>query len=110
MPADGSSRRGRRKRWRRSSPRAGRGYRPGPYDGRVVLFRCAEDRALWRSAPDLGWDALVSGGVEIRDIPATHQFMMHEPAVGALAEQLESCLRRACSAAKDRNGPGTRVV
>jgi len=76
-------------------PQAGRGYAPGPYQGRVVLFRCAEDRALWRGAPDLGWNALVAGGVETRDIPATHQYMMQEPAVAVLAEQLEDCLRQA---------------
>jgi acyl carrier protein len=36
-------------------PQAWQAYAPGSYDGRVVLFRCLEDIALWRSAPKMGW-------------------------------------------------------
>ena len=75
-----------------------------------MLFRCAEDRALWRGTPDLGWDALVSGGVEASDIPATHQYMMHEPAVAVVAEQLEGCLRQARPANRDATGVAPRTV
>jgi len=76
-------------------PQAWQRYAPEPYDGRAVLFRCAEDIALWRHAPDRGWNALVAGGVETQDIPTTHQDLMHEPAVAVLAERLAGFLMRA---------------
>ena len=85
-------------------PQAWRAYAPGSYDGRVVLFRCAEDVALWRGAPLMGWNYLVAGGVEARDIPATHQYLMHEPAVALLAEHVEACLKTVREAAADEVG------
>ena len=79
-------------------PQAARAYRPDGYDGRAVLFRCAEDIALWRHSPDKGWDGLVAGGLELRDIEATHQFLMQEPAVAELAAQLEDFLAQPAAA------------
>ncbi len=76
-------------------PGAKPGYAPKPYDGRVVLFRCTEERLLWRRVPEMGWRDLVAGGIEIHDIAATHQYLMQEPSVVELAERLETCLRDA---------------
>ncbi|HSF44306.1 MAG TPA: amino acid adenylation domain-containing protein, partial [Thermoanaerobaculia bacterium] len=66
-------------------------YRPGPYDGGLVLFEPqhstypAETRA---SA--LGWRELCAGPVEHAVVPGGHVTMMREPQVAALARRLRA--------------------
>ena len=73
-------------------PQVKAAYHAAVYPGRMHLFRCAEDTVLWRRMPELGWRDLVAGGIEIHDIPATHQYLMVAPAVGVLARELAACL------------------
>ena len=73
-------------------PRARAEHRPAPYAGRMEIFRCAEDRFLWRRRPDLGWGGRVLGGITVHDVPATHQSLMAEPSVGHLARILATRL------------------
>jgi thioesterase domain-containing protein len=75
-------------------PRARAEHRPAPYAGRMEIFRCAEDRFLWRRRPDLGWGGRVLGGITVHDVPATHQSLMAEPSVGHLARILATRLER----------------
>ncbi len=70
-----------------------RQYGPRPYPGRIVLFRPAE--ADNDTNPARGWDRLAEGGVETHTVDGTHQRMMSEPYVAALAEQLELYLDEA---------------
>ena len=82
-------------------PAARAGYRPQPYPGAMTVLRCAEDRFLWRRRPRLGWDRYALGGVTVLDVPATHQALMVEPAVSALARTLAGCLERQRSVAAE---------
>jgi thioesterase domain-containing protein len=69
--------------------RAERDYTPGGYDGDAVVFRATESIGAQRVKPDLGWTSFVGAGrLTVRDVPGTHHTMLHEPNVGALAEQL----------------------
>jgi thioesterase domain-containing protein len=64
-------------------------YVARPYPGRITLFRCAETQR--QDTSKLGWDTLASE-VVMYTVPGTHDSMMREPHVHALAEQLAACL------------------
>jgi amino acid adenylation domain-containing protein len=75
--------------------RALRHYRPGPYRGRVVLFR-VRAMSLFRTAdPEMGWGKLAQGGVEVRMIAGGHNTILEQPYVQSLAEQLAASLEAA---------------
>jgi hypothetical protein len=66
-------------------------YRPRPYPGKMVVF---ETKGLFLD-PKLGWDELVTGGVEIHEIPGEHRLhrdLMSGQFVIALAERLNKYL------------------
>lgn len=68
--------------------KATRAYAPGPYEGNVLLLR-----AQGSPGPaDLGWNALVKGGVAVRTVPGDHYSVIKEPHVRALALALRSAL------------------
>jgi thioesterase domain-containing protein/acyl carrier protein len=70
---------------------AGINYKVVPYDGRVTLFRAADDDR-WGLPEDLGWRAMAREGVEIHRFPGDHGQVLAEPTVGLLAEKLTECL------------------
>jgi thioesterase domain-containing protein/acyl carrier protein len=79
-----------------------RRYRPGPYHGRVTLFR-VRAMSLFRAAdPDMGWGKLAEDGVDARMISGGHNTILEQPYVQSLAEQLTLCLE----AAQRDNPPG----
>jgi thioesterase domain-containing protein len=68
-------------------------YAPRPYAGRITLLRVgggAPERALDRA---MGWSAFTPFPVDVREISGTHQTMMRDPHVQALAGELLQCLR-----------------
>jgi thioesterase domain-containing protein/acyl carrier protein len=71
--------------------RAARSFRPRPYEGRIAIFRAADEPLNQGSA--LGWGRL-STRVEVYEVPGDHQTMMEQPQVRALAEALHACLLR----------------
>lgn len=76
-----------------------RAYRPSPYPGRIALFRAAVGDATHAyDVPDLGWAPFARGGVELYEIPGTHDTLVLEPNVGILAAHLRACLDRARTA------------
>lgn len=83
---------------REASYLANREYVPGPYRGKVTLFRAGVRSAAGAGEPDMGWGRLALGGVEIREVPGDHVDMLLEPQVRLLAEQLRDCIRRAIDA------------
>jgi hypothetical protein len=68
-------------------------YVPGPYDGRVTVFRAAANR---RRRRDLGWSR-VARDVEVHVIPGTHLTFITRH-VAMLGETLRGCLGRAVGA------------
>ncbi len=75
------------------------GWRPGVYPGRVTLFR-AEQRPP-EEGPDvdgtLGWSALAAG-VDVIPVPGSHQGLVVQPGVHAVAEALSAEARSAAPA------------
>ena len=68
-------------------------YSVQPFDGRPVYFKSAE-RASVHSAH---WARLMSGGLELHEVPGDHSSLVHEPIAVAWVEQLSRCLTRAQS-------------
>jgi amino acid adenylation domain-containing protein len=74
--------------------RAGYAYNPQPYTGRVVLLRATAQPLFRLQSPQMGWEHLVQGGLEIQRIPGTHFSVMTEPNVRVLASKLRELLNR----------------
>jgi thioesterase domain-containing protein len=71
---------------------ATRTYVAKPYAGKLVLFRTAGQKEIWRPDPRLGWDGLAAGGVQVHYIAGDHATLLAEPHVRTLAEKLRECL------------------
>ena len=72
-----------------------RRYRPGQFAGRITLFSAEQDHDQPPSKPPRpfkGWDAFVTGGVDIHAVPGDHFSMVREPHVRVLAERLRNCI------------------
>jgi surfactin family lipopeptide synthetase A len=67
-------------------------YEPKPYPGKMVLLQSSD----WPSGPyfdfKLGWNDLVSGGIEFHLIPGDHPSMFTEPNVRRVAQTLRTHL------------------
>jgi amino acid adenylation domain-containing protein len=67
-------------------------YRPRPYPGRLLLFRCLRQPLFSAHDPQLGWGPYARGGVEVIEVPGTHRSLLrgaNARLVGAiLAERL----------------------
>jgi thioesterase domain-containing protein len=72
-----------------------RAYRPGVYPGFLTLFRTTSHSADMATAGARGWDELAAGGVQVHDVPGTHQTVMAEPCVRTLAQELQRCIESA---------------
>ncbi|MBW4499701.1 MAG: amino acid adenylation domain-containing protein [Scytonema hyalinum WJT4-NPBG1] len=77
-------------------------YTYQPYSEQITLLRVDEnshdsqDHAVGvKSEPLLGWDKLVSGGIDVHYIPGSHFTLFDEPHVRILAEKLKPCLEKA---------------
>jgi thioesterase domain-containing protein len=63
-------------------------YQEQPYDGRVLLL-CAQRQPYGlQQSSALGWDKLLSGKFEIREIPGFRQNMLIEPNVSIVASYI----------------------
>jgi acetoacetyl-CoA synthetase len=69
---------------------ATRRYKPGRFDGRVILIR-PEQRSAFDTEPV--WQKATKGRVEVRVAPGDHLTMITEPHVQMLARELDRCLR-----------------
>ena len=72
---------------------AGARYSPGPYDGRVTLYRAGARRLDRRADPTMGWARLATGGVTAHAIPGDHATILKSPGVEAIAATLRAELR-----------------
>ncbi len=71
---------------------AARTYVPGPYSGGVALFRSTERRAEAFEDFHAGWREVVSGPVDVYEIPGKYWAIYSEPAVSITAERMSKCL------------------
>ena len=65
-----------------------RRYRPGPYEGRVVLFRVRAMSLFGAADPQMGWGKLARSGVSVKMIAGGHNNILEQPYVQSLAEKL----------------------
>jgi thioesterase domain-containing protein len=74
--------------------RAADAYRPAPYAGRVTVFK---PRVNYDFYPDvqMGWGDLVTGKLDVVELPVNPHAMLVEPYVQILAERLKEALDRA---------------
>ncbi len=70
------------------------GYRPETYDGDVTLIRAPVSEEGMYSDPKLGWGSVITGQLEIVEIPAAvHEELVEDPLLArALAEALDKSI------------------
>jgi amino acid adenylation domain-containing protein len=54
-------------------------YNPKPYSGMLTLFRAEVQPYELLKSRDLGWNSVADGGIEILDIPGTHDTLIEQP-------------------------------
>lgn len=47
-------------------------YRPGPFEGKVILLRATVPSLFRTRDPRMGWQAVAAGGVEVHPVPGRH--------------------------------------
>jgi len=81
----------------------GRRYRPtGVYGGAVLIVRAidADVRAdARRAAADLGWSSVLTGPVEVVEVPGDHNGIIRPPAVTAVGRVIEQAIAGATTRA-----------
>ncbi|BAY50309.1 amino acid adenylation domain-containing protein (plasmid) [Scytonema sp. HK-05] len=73
-----------------------------PYPGRIILFRTDDNSRDTQEAyvgfqtdPLLGWGNLITGEIDLHNIPCGHSTILGEPHVRVVAEKLKDCLEKA---------------
>jgi amino acid adenylation domain-containing protein len=89
--------------------RALRAYAPRPYSGRVALLKARAQPLLRWHEPQMGWSTLLTGPTDVATLPGTHDSMLAEPNVGALAHALSERLDRAAALVRVHNGAAPRT-
>jgi thioesterase domain-containing protein len=64
-------------------------YIPRAYSGRVTLFQSSASIQDGRAANDM-WEAVARGGIEVRQLPGSHESLLVEPNVINLARAIEA--------------------
>ena len=93
-------------------------YFPGPefepktYAGRVLVLRVVKQPRNRISSKDLGWSRLARGGVDVRMISGTHETLLRDPHVRALAGELKEFIShpRPAQSEASSNGPQSKTV
>ena len=67
-------------------------YRPRQYPGTVTVFRARTLSLSFRGTRDLGWRKLARGGIAVHPVPGSHDTILKEPRVRALAAALAASL------------------
>jgi thioesterase domain-containing protein/acyl carrier protein len=66
-------------------------YVPQTYAGRVTLFRTSKP-PLFDWKPEVLWNCVATEGVDVKVIPGTHEKILEDPHVQALATRVRECL------------------
>ena len=70
-------------------------YEARVYPGKITLFSPSVHPEGVYPDPDMGWERLSGGGLEIHQISGEFGFIIKEPAVQILSEELKKCLSMA---------------
>ncbi len=69
-----------------------RQYRPAPFEGSAVLFRTRSSvETSWRGRV-FGWEHVISGPIDVHDVPGEHLTLLRRPHVEVLADRLKEYL------------------
>ena len=71
-------------------------YQAGPYNGRTLFIRGLVETQGIDHRLLLGWDDVLSGEVEIREVPAHQENIIEYPNVTVWADNLNDALTKAC--------------
>jgi thioesterase domain-containing protein len=74
-----------------------RGYLPKKYPQKVTLFRATHQPYGIHADPYMGWDKVVTGEIEVHEVPGYHGDIVVEPRVRFLTDVLKECLEKAQS-------------
>jgi len=80
-------------------------YHPKPYPGNVVLFRSRSHPPLCSFDPQCGWGELAAGGVTVTTVSGSHENILDEPHVRAVAMALKEHLDEIHRASETDNKP-----
>jgi amino acid adenylation domain-containing protein len=80
-------------------------YRPGPYSGRVTLFRTRGHALFTSFDPLYGWGELVSGGITMEIVPGGHGNVLAEPYAAAVAKAFARRVTNLAPAVKPEVSP-----
>jgi thioesterase domain-containing protein/acyl carrier protein len=87
----------------RANDEAAFSYVPSPYPGKIVQYRPIREYAV-HSSPEMGWDKIAGGGLEIHRLPVYPDGMLVEPFVGMLAERIKAGIEESLSRCAGGNG------
>ena len=79
-------------------------YIPKPYPGRIVLFRARTRQLLHSFERDLNWGELVAGGVEIIDLPGSHDTFLNETNMRTIAARIAQQVSENLETTPERTG------
>ena len=77
--------------------RAAEAYQPEPYAGSVAVFKPQVNYNFYPD-PQMGWGDLVTGELDIIELPVNPHAMLVEPYVQMLSSQLKEKMEKATSA------------
>ncbi|MEG4110940.1 MULTISPECIES: amino acid adenylation domain-containing protein [unclassified Microcoleus] len=70
-------------------------YVGGVYAGQASVFKAIESAEAFGADLELGWGRVITGGIEVHEIPSDHLGMLKEPHVRILGEKLQAAVDRA---------------
>ena len=74
-------------------------YRPARYNDKITLFINEE---TYQSSPDLGWEGLAAGGIEVHKLPGNHTSYIRDN-VQIAAKELRRCLENPAKRIRQQN-------
>lgn len=72
-----------------------RDYVPSGYSGKVTLFQSHKRFTGFYYEPQMGWEKLAIGGIEIYKVPGNHESIWNELNIQVLVKKLSVCLNKA---------------
>ena len=80
----------------RANDQAAFNYVPSHYPGKIAQYRPIREYAV-HSSPEMGWEKIAGGGLEMHRLPVYPAGMLVEPFVGLLAEKMKTGIRESLS-------------